>query len=95
MNVRRMWGFWVDDQMVIVPLPGSKCATTPLGSIADGASRWFTMRCEMTTSALANAASIAESSTPAALTPVPLGGTTTAILFGKSAWMTAGFPCIA
>ena len=23
MNVRRMWGFWVDDHTVIVPLPGS------------------------------------------------------------------------
>ena len=86
MNVRRMCGFCVDDQIVIVPLPGSKCATTPRGSIADGASRWLIMRCEMTTSALANAASIAESSTsPVGLHPVPLGGTTTARLFGKSA----------
>ena len=84
MNVRRMCGFCVDDQIVIVPLPGSKCATTPRGSIAVGASRWFTMRCEMTTSAFANAASIAESSTaPDALTPVPLGTSATARLFGK------------
>jgi hypothetical protein len=85
MNERRMCGFWVDDQIVIVPLPGSKCATTPRGSIADGARRWFTIRCEMTTSAVANAASIAVSSTvPEALTPVPLGTSATARLLGKS-----------
>ena len=80
-----MWGFCVDDQIVIDPLPGSKCATTPRGSIAFGTSRWFTMRCEMTTSAAANAFSMAESSTlPSALTPVPLGTSATARLFGKS-----------
>ena len=49
--VRRMCGFCVDDQIVIDPLPGSKCATTPRGSIAFGTSRWFIMRCETTTSA--------------------------------------------
>ena len=53
-----MCGFCVDDQIVIVPLPGSKCATTPRGSIAFGTRRWLTMRCEMTTSASANALSI-------------------------------------
>ena len=37
--VRRMCGFCVDDQIVIVPLPGSKWATTPRGSIAFGTSR--------------------------------------------------------
>ena len=84
MNDRRMCGFCVDDQMVIVSLPGSKCATTPRGSIALGARRWFIIRCEMTTSALANAASIAESSTsPVALTPVPLGTSAIARLFGN------------
>ena len=96
MNVRRMCGFCVDDQIVIVPLPGSKCATTPLGSIADGARRWFTIRCEMTISAFLNAASMAESSTsPDALTPVPLGTSATARLFGKSACTSVGLPVIA
>jgi hypothetical protein len=82
--------------MVIVPLPGSKCATTPRGSIADGASRWFTMRCEITTRRLANAASTALSSTlPSGVTPVPLGTSATARLFAKSGWITAGLPVIA
>ena len=42
--VFRMCGFCVDDQMVIVSLPGSQCATTPRGSIAFGTRRWFIMR---------------------------------------------------
>ena len=50
----------------------------------------------MTTSAFAKAASIAESSTSkVGLTPVPLGTSATARLFGKFSWMTAGFPVIA
>ena len=53
--------------------------------MALGTSRWFIMRCEMTTSASANALSMAESSTfPSGVTPVPLGTSATARLFGKS-----------
>ena len=80
-----MCGFCVDDQMVIVPLPGSKCATTPRGSIAVGARRWFIMRCEMTTSAcgerLVDRGVV--DGWPSGLTPVPLGTSGTARLFGK------------
>ena len=92
-----MCGFCVEDQIVIVPLPGSKCATTPRGSMALGTSRWFIIRCETTTSALANAASMAELSTvlKSALTPVPLGTSATARLLGKSGWITVGLPVIA
>ncbi len=75
----------MDDQIVIEPLPGSKCATTPRGSIAFGTSRWFIMRCETTTSAAANALLMAVSSTvPSAPTPVPLGTRATARLLAKS-----------
>src|SRR6476469_6820524 len=55
------------------------------------------MRCETTTSALANAALTAVSSIddPSGATPVPLGTNGTARLFAKSLWMTAGLPSIA
>ena len=91
-----MCGFCVDDQIVIVPLPGSKCATTPRGSIALGTSRWFIIRCEMTTSASANAASIAVSST------VAVGAHAGAArhqrhrqVVREVRWMTVGLPVIA
>src|SRR5581483_932286 len=61
--------------------------------MAEGARRWFTIRCEMTTSASPNACSIAESSTaPRGPTPVPPWMPDSATLFGKSAWITAGSP---
>ena len=92
-----MCGFCVDDQMVIVSLPGSQCASTPRGSIAFGTRRWFTMRWLITTSASANALSTAVLSIfeKSGATPVPLGTSATARLFGKSLWMTAGLPVIA
>ncbi len=83
--VLRMCGFCVDDQMVIVSLPGSQCASTPRGSIAFGTRRWFTMRWLITTSASANALSTAVLSIfeKSGATPVPLGTSATARLFGK------------
>ena len=95
MNVRRMCGFWVDDQMVIASRPGSYQATMPRVSIDDGARRWFTIRCEMVTSASANAFSIALSSTVPLRTPVPTGIGPTQTLLGKSECNTAGSPVIA
>ena len=61
-----------------------------------GASRWFTIRCAITTSAASNAASTAVSSTtPLRPTPVPLGSGPRATLLGKSACSSAGWPVIA
>ena len=55
------------------------------------------MRCDTTTSASANALSMALSSTvlPSGETPVPLGTRGTARLLSKSAWITVGWPVIA
>ena len=54
------------------------------------------MRCEITTSACANARSTALSSTlPSGVTPVPLGTSATARLLGNASWMTTGLPVIA
>ncbi len=61
-----------------------------------GASRWFTIRWAITTSAASKAASTAVSSTaPLRPTPVPAGSGPRATLFGKSACSTAGRPVIA
>ena len=93
-----MCGFWVVDQTVSSSLPGSQCATTPRGSIAFGASRWLTMRCETVTAARANACSSAVSSSTSSvsgLTPVPAGAKGTARLFANASWIVAGSPAIA
>ena len=85
-SVRRMCGFCVDDQIVIVPLPGSKCATTPRGSMAFGTSRWLTMRCLMIDFGLRERPidrGVIDCRA-VGLTPVPLGTSATARLFAKA-----------
>ena len=57
-----MCGFWVALQTVRYSRPASYWATTPRGSIAFGARRWFSIRWLTTTSASAKAASTALSS---------------------------------